>query len=129
AGPGGDGRWLSIACMVRYRAQAMMPSAEPCRHDRAGRRRARRAMLIAVGLGLVLFVAWLGPAVAAAPADNVAARDRDEDLRVERFLPLTAAAAGLVGVVIAARLGERRLGRGIRLAAPLLALALSLGPL
>lgn len=89
---------------------------------------ARRALVIVVGIGLVL-LAWLVPDAQAAPVGTVAARDRDEDLRVERFLPLTAAAAGIVGVIVAGRLREPGLGQAIRLAAPLLALALALGPL
>src|SRR6185295_12666435 len=39
-----------------------------------------------------------------------------------------AAVAGLVGVVVAGRLRERRLGQIVRMAAPLLALAFALGP-
>jgi hypothetical protein len=89
---------------------------------------ANRAV-IAVGIGLVLLAAWLAPVAQAAPAETVAARDRDEDLRVERFLPLTAAAAGILGVVVAGRLREPRLGHWIRLVTPLLVLALALGPL
>jgi hypothetical protein len=90
---------------------------------------AGRALRIAGGIGLVVLGAWLAPAVLAAPGETVAARDRDEDLRVERFLPLTAAFAGIVGVVVARRLHEPRLGRAVRLAAPLLTLVLALGPL
>jgi hypothetical protein len=78
----------------------------------------------------LLFGGWrLAPSVLAAPAETVAARDRDEDLRFERFLPLTAALAGIAEAIVAARLREARLGRGIRVATPLLVLALSLGPL
>lgn len=90
---------------------------------------AGRALAIVGGVGLVLLVAGLAPIAWAAPDETVATRDRDEDLRVERFLPLTAAGAGIIGVVVAGRLREPRLGQGIRLAAPLLALALALGPL
>lgn len=90
---------------------------------------AGRALTIVVGLGLVLLVVWFAPIAQAAPADTVAARDRDEDLRVERFLPPIAAMAGLVGVVLAGRLREPRLGQASRLGAPFLALALALGPL
>ena len=90
---------------------------------------ARWVRVIAYGAGLLLLAVWLAPAAHAAPAETVAARDRDEDIRVERFLPLTAATAGLVGVVIAGRLREPWLGQAIRLATPLLALALALGPL
>lgn len=86
-------------------------------------------MAVVGGLGLLLLSAWLAPAAQAAPATTVAARDRDEDLRVERLLPLMAAAAGLVGVVLAGRLREPRLGRASRIGAPILALALALGPL
>jgi hypothetical protein len=78
---------------------------------------------------LALFGGWLAPSALAAPAETVAARDRDEDLRIERFLPLTAALAGIAGVIMTARLSEARLGRGIRITTPLLVLALSLGPL
>jgi hypothetical protein len=94
---------------------------------------AGRALGIAGAVGLVLLAAFLVPAVQAAPVEApaaaVAARDRDEDLRVERFPPLIAATVGIVGAVAAGRLRQPRLGRWIRLAAPLLALALSLGPL
>ena len=90
---------------------------------------ARRVLVIAGVLGLVLLAAWIAPAALAVPAETVAARDRDEDLRVERFLPLTAALAGLIGVVVAGRLREPGLGQVIRLAAPLLTLVLALGPL
>jgi hypothetical protein len=90
---------------------------------------AGRALAVAGSIGLVLLAAWLAPVARAAPAETVAARDRDEDLRIERFLPLTAAAAGIVGVVVAGRLRQPQAGQWIRLAAPLLALALSLGPL
>ena len=76
---------------------------------------------------------WLvAPALAApvdtpnqAPGRAPAARDRDEDVRLERLLPPAAAVAGIV----AGRLRERRLGQMVRLAAPLLALGLALGPL
>jgi hypothetical protein len=78
---------------------------------------------------LALFGGWLAPSVLAATAETVAARDRDEDLRIERFLPLTAALAGIAGVIVAGRLRESGLGRGVRLATPLLVLALALGPL
>lgn len=89
----------------------------------------RRPLAIAVGVGLVLLAAWQGPVAQAAPAEAPAARNRDEDLRVERFLPLAAAAVGIVGVVVAGRRRKPRLGQGFRLTAPLLALALALGPL
>jgi hypothetical protein len=88
-----------------------------------------RVLVVGIGISLVALVAWLAPAALAAPAEMVAARDRDEDVRVERFLPITAAAAGLAGVVIAGRFHEPRLGQVIRFATPLLVLALSLGPL
>ena len=95
--------------------------------------RVRRPLALVAVVGLVLLAAWLAPSVQAAPAEapaaTVAARDRDEDLRVERFLPLTAAGFGILGVVVAGRLGLSQLGHWSRLAAPLLALALSLGPL
>jgi hypothetical protein len=89
----------------------------------------RRAGLLLAVCGLLLLLGGVpaGPA-RAAPADAPAARDRDEDVRVERFLPPAAAVAGLVGVVLAARLRERRLGQIVRVAAPLLALAFALGP-
>ena len=90
---------------------------------------AKRLLAVGIGASLVALLIWLAPTALAAPAETVAARDRDEDVRIERFLPLTAAAAGLIGVVLAARLREPRFGRGIRLATPLLVLALSLGPL
>src|SRR5687767_7353525 len=94
---------------------------------------AGRALVVVGGVGLILLAAWLPRVVRAAPADapaeTVAGRDRDEDLRGERFLPLTAAALGIVGVVVASRLRAPHIGRWIRLAAPLLALVLSLGPL
>jgi hypothetical protein len=89
-------------------------------------------LLLAVCGGLLLLGCWLvSPAQAApagAPSRAPAARDRDEDIRVERLLPPAAAVAGLVGVVLAARLREHRLGRIVRVAAPLLALAFALGP-
>src|SRR3954468_17931207 len=95
-------------------------------------------LLVGVCGGLLLLTGWLAAPVLAAPAENVAARDRDEDGRVARvpprgggrgggFLPRAAALAGVVGVVIAGRLRERRLGQVARVAAPLLALAFSLG--
>jgi hypothetical protein len=85
-------------------------------------------LLLAVCSGLLIVAGWLASPVQAAPSGNVAARDRDEDLRVERFLPPAAAVAGLAGVALAARLRERRLGRIVRVGAPLLALAFALGP-
>lgn len=84
-------------------------------------------------LGLLVLFALLhsGSAriVHAEPSQTVAARDRDEDVRVERFLPLTAATAGVVGVVLAGRLGMPQVARFVRYGAPLLVLLLSLGPL
>jgi hypothetical protein len=84
--------------------------------------------LLLAACGVLLLAGCLATPVQAAPTANVAARDRDEDLRVERFLPPAAAVAGLAGVALAARLRERRLGRIVRVAAPLLALAFALGP-
>jgi len=65
----------------------------------------------------------------AGPADYVAARTRDEDVRPERFPPIAAAVAGGLGVLWAARRGDERRGRWISIGAALLATALSLGPL
>lgn len=98
----------------------MIPDARPI---------AYRLTLLLVACGALLLAGvWLATPVLAAPAANVAARDRDEDLRVERFLPPAAAVAGLAGVILASRLRERRLGRIVRVAAPLLALVFALGP-
>jgi hypothetical protein len=85
-------------------------------------------LLVGVCVALLLTGEPARP-VQAAPTETVAARDRDEDVRAERFLPPAAALAGLVGVILAARLRARRLGNTVRIAAPLLALGLALGPL
>ena len=63
----------------------------------------------------------------AGPADTVAARDRDEDVRIERFLPPLAALAGGLGVVWASRRGNHR--TATRIAATAAILATSIGPL
>jgi hypothetical protein len=91
----------------------------------------RTVLAMAAGVGLVLLVLGLGmaPDVLAAPAGAPAARDRDEDLRAERFLPISAALAGIVAVVLARRTRDARLERLARPVAPLLALILALLPL
>ena len=89
-----------------------------------------RALCGAAVIALLLGLALLGtPPVAAAPLDTVAQRDRDEDVRAERFLPPAAAVAGIVGVIMAQRLQLYPLAAGIRFGAPLLVLALAIWPL
>ncbi|MCC7372065.1 MAG: hypothetical protein IT306_26855 [Chloroflexi bacterium] len=95
--------------------------------------RRRWLSLLLVGIlalcGAVVGALSLTQVAQAAPGETVAQRDRDEDVRVERFLPPAAALAGIVGVIIARRLQLYPLASGIRFGAPLLALALAIWPL
>lgn len=99
----------------------------------------RRAVL---GLAVVLAIVWLALSgwlassdVWAAPSEAApldaapALRDRDEDLRIERFLPPAAVLLGVGGIALARRRGAPGAEHAVRLATPLLALALALGPL
>lgn len=78
---------------------------------------------------LVALVATPAAPVRAAPVEAVAARDRDEDLRVERFAPPAVALVGIVGAVVAARRRRHGAARTLRLATPILALLVALAPL
>jgi hypothetical protein len=91
-----------------------------------GRRKLSGVVVAALVLGVLLQVA---PVALAAPLEAVAQQRRDEDLRAERFLPLAAALAGIVGVVMARRLQLYPLASAIRFGAPLLVLILAVWPL
>ena len=87
--------------------------------------------------GVALAAGWLVVPAQAAPAEGVAeapaeAPPRGTATRMcvsSASCPPAAALAGIVGVIVAGRLRERRLGQIVSIAAPLLALGLALGPL
>lgn len=85
-------------------------------------------LLLAVACALLLTMVAGGVAWAA-PHDTVAQRDRDEDVRLERFGPPAVALVGIVGTVVAARRRRLGLARALRMGTPLLALVLALVPL
>src|SRR5690349_7746397 len=72
-----------------------------------------------VAAGSLLALAAVA-AVDAAPAQAVAARTRDEDVRPDRFLPLAVVLAGGVGVVWSARRRDARAQRWFAIGAALL---------
>ncbi len=90
-----------------------------------------RLLLAALLLALACLVVPFAVAapVQAVPLQTVAARDRDEDVRLERFGPPGVAAVGILGGLVAARRRRPGIARVLRIGTPLLALALALGPL
>jgi hypothetical protein len=86
------------------------------------------AAILIVAAGCLVALAQATP-TEAAPADAVAARARDEDVRPERFLPLSVAVVGALGVLWMARRREPRGQRWFAIGAALLTTAVSLGPL